>query len=1028
MSRNGFNPTIGEGNQNHDFIKDTSPQKHQNGFEIEDRNGIQEEENDNDNEEERRKQLENLRIISASPELSSKHDNFSLHKISESLRRDVAQGRDVVGESGYSRGDETPEYNPQHRQNDENINGEDGRNSVDSQDDENRNQFGHIPTASEFNSQYPTLDDFEKDEDSRIQSTSLSSSNQFPSIPTHSVGGRNGASRPLPNPPVRPDNSDFNLVRDVPQGFDLKDPSFASSFSTSSSPQTSAATNHQTSSTSTSHSEINRSHRTSRPAPPIPTSSKPSFIPSSSRAAKSSSATTMTPMPGSGMGEIGTKPRAPTNPYITSNELYKYLYPGFENLEVEPGVTQLASRVGLEILLLDVRNRAEFERGRIKAKNSVCLEPLILKEGISCEEIEDKILISPYDEQINWSRRGEVDLVVIYDEESRKFDQDSSRTCNPKEALDIERINILYSSLTERNHSSPLKNKPVILIGGMESWSRNLGEPCITRSKREIGDASVNYDSSNNGHNDPVNGSYASPSSTDPPRAENSNGGRTRFSTAYDRGINFGFGGPKESPDSRSSLDISRISYSNSSSSDEAKKARRQVHIGPNGINDLTQGFSSSSSSSMPNPHFSNTSSLPNALIPARSPLPTSNGFNNSTSFSNLGTGLSMPARAYQSGGASPSPSHSHSASNTLGTPSSRVRASDDYFQQPHELYGSSSNTSRPTSSRQNSLSNPNFDYPTLASPSSSSSKPNSYQTPQQPISHHSHSHSNSISSNHQHHQSLSHPAPLPTAAVANGISARAPHQSSTASPSPSSGTRSPIPPTSNQSNSMSYPSTSTTDLSKRPAPTQSLSSIPNRGYYGQVGHIDQQIHIGMTGLKNVGNSCYMNSTLQCLSASLPLANFMLSRKYKDAINKVNPLGTQGALANAFAGLINVLWSEQYTFVSPVTFREAITKFAPSFRGYDQHDSQEFLVFLLDGLHEDLNYVVNKPPPVEVTKEREMLLETLPQQIASVQEWEIYRRRNNSIIVDQFQGQFRNKMTCLTCGTVSSSRDLELEW
>lgn len=133
----------------------------------------------------------------------------------------------------------------------------------------------------------------------------------------------------------------------------------------------------------------------------------------------------------------------------------------------------------------------------------------------------------------------------------------------------------------------------------------------------------------------------------------------------------------------------------------------------------------------------------------------------------------------------------------------------------------------------------------------------------------------------------------------------------------------------------------------------------------------------------------------------------------------MNPLGTQGALASAFAGLIHVLWSEQYTFVSPVTFREALTRFAPSFRGYDQHDSQEFLVFLLDGLHEDLNYVINKPPPVEVSKEREQMLETLPQQIASIQEWEVYRRRNNSIIVDQFQGQFRNKMTCLTCGTVS---------
>ena len=186
------------------------------------------------------------------------------------------------------------------------------------------------------------------------------------------------------------------------------------------------------------------------------------------------------------------------------------------------------------------------------------------------------------------------------------------------------------------------------------------------------------------------------------------------------------------------------------------------------------------------------------------------------------------------------------------------------------------------------------------------------------------------------------------------------------------------------------------------------------------ISHVDR-VRIGLTGLKNVGNSCYMNSTLQCLSATPKFARFFLDGSYKKAINKTNPLGTKGVLAEAFAQLIRVLWSEQYTFVSPVTFREAITRFAPSFRGYDQHDSQEFLAFLLDGLHEDLNYVVHKPPPVEMTPQREAELETMPQQIASVKEWSIYRQRNDSLIVDFFQGQFRNKMTCLTCGKTSTT-------
>ena len=94
---------------------------------------------------------------------------------------------------------------------------------------------------------------------------------------------------------------------------------------------------------------------------------------------------------------------------------------------------------------------------------------------------------------------------------------------------------------------------------------------------------------------------------------------------------------------------------------------------------------------------------------------------------------------------------------------------------------------------------------------------------------------------------------------------------------------------------------------------------------------------------------------------------------------------------------------------------------APQFSGSDQHDSQEFLIFLLDGLHEDLNRILNKPID-QVSPEREAELEKLPQQIASEQEWQVYRRRNDSLIVDYFQGQFRNRLECLTCHKVRRIR------
>ncbi|KPV75370.1 uncharacterized protein RHOBADRAFT_36223 [Rhodotorula graminis WP1] len=178
---------------------------------------------------------------------------------------------------------------------------------------------------------------------------------------------------------------------------------------------------------------------------------------------------------------------------------------------------------------------------------------------------------------------------------------------------------------------------------------------------------------------------------------------------------------------------------------------------------------------------------------------------------------------------------------------------------------------------------------------------------------------------------------------------------------------------------------------------------------------------IGISGLKNLGNTCYMNSTIQCLSAAVPFARYFTGGTYRKDINVYNPLGTKGALANAVAELIRALWAQQYHFLSPVTFRENICRVAPQFRGSEQHDAQEFLGFLLDGLHEDCNYVVKKPPPVEMTPEREHDLETLPPQVMSDREWQIYKMRNDSFIVQCFQGQFRNQLRCLTCQKTSTT-------
>ncbi|XP_065669998.1 ubiquitin carboxyl-terminal hydrolase 8 isoform X3 [Hydra vulgaris] len=179
---------------------------------------------------------------------------------------------------------------------------------------------------------------------------------------------------------------------------------------------------------------------------------------------------------------------------------------------------------------------------------------------------------------------------------------------------------------------------------------------------------------------------------------------------------------------------------------------------------------------------------------------------------------------------------------------------------------------------------------------------------------------------------------------------------------------------------------------------------------YGSMGRV-------LTGLKNLGNTCYMNSVIQCLACTLPLGNYFTTGLYEKHLNLSNTNAHPGELARELAFLIIVISAGEYRSVSPVDFKVALGKFAPDFSGFKQQDAHELLMFFMDGLHEDVNKIVKK----EIIKMKET--DHLSDEAAADIAWKDYKLNNDSVIVDLFQGQFRSTVTCLSCNKRSKTFD-----
>ncbi|XP_037082402.1 ubiquitin carboxyl-terminal hydrolase 2-like [Pollicipes pollicipes] len=163
-----------------------------------------------------------------------------------------------------------------------------------------------------------------------------------------------------------------------------------------------------------------------------------------------------------------------------------------------------------------------------------------------------------------------------------------------------------------------------------------------------------------------------------------------------------------------------------------------------------------------------------------------------------------------------------------------------------------------------------------------------------------------------------------------------------------------------------------------------------------------------------------MNSVLQCLSNTRALHDYILRDEYSADINTTTS-SMKGALIRAFATLMSDLWKktdQADVVLTTAPFKSQIQRFAPRFMGYQQQDAQEFLRYLLEGLHEDVNRVTSRPRPI--TTDIDDSLSTSQQ---SMEAWKRFLRLENSKFVDLFVGQLKSTLRCTVCGHASVTFD-----
>lgn len=153
---------------------------------------------------------------------------------------------------------------------------------------------------------------------------------------------------------------------------------------------------------------------------------------------------------------------------------------------------------------------------------------------------------------------------------------------------------------------------------------------------------------------------------------------------------------------------------------------------------------------------------------------------------------------------------------------------------------------------------------------------------------------------------------------------------------------------------------------------------------------------LGLSGLQNLGNTCWMNSILQCLSNTFFLRQIFLNNE-ETWLEHINKDKKESEFVQAFFKLFTGIWKKNCT-IRPVTMVDLLNRNCSNLSHYNQHDAHEALVILLDKLHtgfvKQVNIAISGKPKNKIEK----------MQMQSYNDFKKRYNKDYSIILDIFFG------------------------